>query len=102
MFGGPHQRDEGKRIEQSGGNTKNRTTTSAKSSPHKLLPRSCTGVYTRIKNLTESLLTRPTSLDMSPVSPSFPQFPQFPTPSGIGSGGRRGNSGRIAASGPRD
>src|ERR1700687_2349037 len=72
MFGGPHQRDEGKRIEQSGWSTKNRTTTSAKCSPHKLLPRSCTGVYTRIKNLTESLLTRPTSLDMSPRFPPVP------------------------------
>jgi hypothetical protein len=74
MFGGLHHRDELKRTEQSGWSTENRTATSARCSLHKVPLRSCTGVYTGIKNLTESLLTRPTSLDMS-LAPLPPRPP---------------------------
>jgi hypothetical protein len=54
--------------------------TRAKRSLHKCRLRSCTGVCRRIKNDAESLLTRPTSLDMSPDSPGFLSCPRIPVP----------------------
>src|SRR5260370_42524972 len=66
MFGGPHQRDEVKRTEQLGWSTK----TERRLRQGARCTKCCLGperVYTQeSKNLTESLLTRPTSLAMSP------------------------------------
>src|SRR5260370_29368961 len=83
MFGGPHQKDEVKRAEQLGWSTKTerRLRQGARCTKCRRAPER---VYTQeSKNLTESLLTRPTSLDMSPVScrhrDSICLFPWTPT-----------------------
>ena len=80
-----HRNDEVTRIEQSGWSAKNRSANPARCSLHKLLLYSCAGVYTRIENRPESLLTRPTSLrgsdvPLSPIS-RFPVSPRVPAPS---------------------
>jgi hypothetical protein len=72
MFGALHQKDEAKRIEQSGWSAKKKNEDRARCLPQKVLLRPCTGVDTG----TKTYLTRPTSLDMSPwtlpISPDFP------------------------------
>ena len=72
MVGGPHQEDERIRAEQSCWSTQNKTVVPVGFPSHRAPLRSRTGVHRGDQNHSESLLSWPTSLDISPEFP--PEF----------------------------